>query len=104
MRRAEIGNIWYTPPFHRTYANTETSFLLMGYLFDDLKYRRVEWKCDNENLKSKEAALKLGFTFEGIFRQHMIIKGKNRDTAWFSVTDKEWKEQVKKCLFQRSSL
>ena len=65
-------------------------FLLLRHLFDDLGYRRVEWKCDAENLRSRVAARRLGFQFEGIFRQHFIIKGRNRDTAWFAMTDDYW--------------
>jgi len=95
-RCIEIGGIWYTPKFHRTYANTESAYLLLSHAFDVLKYRRVEWKCNNLNEASKTAALKLGFTYEGLFRQHMIIKGLNRDTAWFSVIDSEWPEVKKK--------
>jgi RimJ/RimL family protein N-acetyltransferase len=99
-RSLEIGNIWYAPEFQRTYANTESVFLALTHAFEEMGYRRVEWKCDNLNEKSKNAALGLGFTFEGIFRQHMIIKGLNRDTAWFSVIDSEW-PAVKKRLQDR---
>jgi len=90
MRRIEIGGIWYTPKVQRTHVNTQSCYLLIKYAFEVLKYRRMEWKCDNLNEKSRKAAAGLGFTFEGIFRQHMIIKGRNRDTAWFSITDSEW--------------
>ena len=101
MRRLELGSIWYTPRFHKTYANTETCYLLLKHAFDDLKYRRVEWKCDNRNDPSKVAAQKLGFTFEGLFRQHMIIKGLNRDTAYFSIIDSEWNDHIKQNLLNK---
>jgi len=87
---AELGNIWYSPSAQRTKANTESCYLLLRYCFEQLGYRRMEWKCDARNEPSRNAALRLGFTFEGIFRQHMIIKGENRDTAWFSMLDHEW--------------
>lgn len=90
MRHIELGHIWYSPDAQRSEANTETAFLMMREAFDELGYRRVEWKCDALNARSRAAALRLGFTFEGVFRQHMIVKGRNRDTAWFSVTDAEW--------------
>ena len=87
---AELGNIWYAPAAQRTKANTEACYLLLRNCFEDLGYRRMEWKCDARNDPSRNAALRLGFTFEGIFRQHMIIKGENRDTAWFAMLDHEW--------------
>lgn len=90
MGRAELGHIWYGPVAQKTRVNTETIYLLLRYLFEELGYRRVEWKCDNANQESKRAAARLGFTPEGVFRQHMIVKGKNRDTAWFSILDSEW--------------
>jgi RimJ/RimL family protein N-acetyltransferase len=86
----EVGNIKYAPALQRTAAATEAMFLLMRYVFDDLGYRRYEWKCDSFNEPSRAAALRLGFTFEGIFRQAVVYKGRNRDTAWFSIIDKEW--------------
>ncbi len=86
----EIGNIYWGPKMSRTPAATEAQFLFMRYAFDDLGYRRYEWKCDNANEPSKRAAERFGFQFEGVFRQHLVVKGKNRDTAWFSVIDKEW--------------
>lgn len=89
-RSIEIGSIWYVPAFQRTKANTEIAYLLMRHAFDALGYRRVEWKCNALNDRSRAAALRLGFQYEGTFRQHMIVKGKNRDTAWFSVIDAEW--------------
>jgi RimJ/RimL family protein N-acetyltransferase len=90
MGRAELGHIWYSPLVQKSMVNTEVIFLLLRYLFDDLRYRRVEWKCDNENEVSKQAALRLGFRYEGLFRKHLIVKGRNRDTAWFAMLDDEW--------------
>lgn len=87
---AELGNIWHVPAAQRTKANTEACFLLLRHCFENLHYRRMEWKCDARNERSRRAALRLGFTFEGIFRQHMLIKGENRDTAWFAMLDHEW--------------
>ena len=89
-RRIEIGHIWYVPAAQRTRANTEAAFLLLRHAFEELGYRRVEWKSDALNARSRAAAERLGFTFEGIFRQHMIVKGRSRDTAWFSMLDTEW--------------
>jgi RimJ/RimL family protein N-acetyltransferase len=78
------------PHHQRTKANTEVAYLLMREAFERLGYRRVEWKCDALNERSRHAALRLGFSYEGLFRQHMIVKGRNRDTTWFSVIDAEW--------------
>jgi RimJ/RimL family protein N-acetyltransferase len=89
-RRLELGHIWYIPRAQRTAANTEATYLLLDEAFDHYRVRRVEWKCDSMNEKSMQAALRLGFTFEGTFRKHMIVKGRNRDTAWFSITDSDW--------------
>ncbi|MGB3643815.1 MAG: GNAT family protein [Mesorhizobium sp.] len=86
----EIGNVYWGPQMARTPMATEAQFLFTRYAFDELGYRRYEWKCDNDNRPSKRAAERFGFTFEGIFRQDRVIKGKNRDTAWFSIIDKEW--------------
>jgi RimJ/RimL family protein N-acetyltransferase len=86
----EIGHIWFATPLQRTTAATEAIFLLARHAFDDLGYRRLEWKCNAENEKSRRAALRFGFTFEGIFRNHMVVKGRNRDSAWYSITDDEW--------------
>lgn len=86
----EIGNIYWGPLISRKVAATEAQYLFMCYIFDELGYRRYEWKCNNDNLPSKKAAERFGFSFEGIFRQHMVAKGKNRDTAWYSVIDSEW--------------
>jgi RimJ/RimL family protein N-acetyltransferase len=85
----EIGHIWIVPAIQRTRQATEAIFLLMREAFD-LGYRRLEWKCNALNAPSRRAALRFGFTFEGIFRQHMIVKGRNRDTAWFAMMDHEW--------------
>ncbi|MEZ5879292.1 MAG: GNAT family protein [Nitratireductor sp.] len=86
----EIGNIYWGPLIARKRAATEALYLFMRHAFADLGYRRFEWKCNNDNEPSKRAALRFGFTFEGVFRQHVIVKGLNRDTAWFSIIDKEW--------------
>lgn len=87
--RVEVGNVWYGPIAQRGATNTETVHLLLREVFS-CGYRRVEWKCDALNARSRNAAVRLGFHFEGIFRQHMIVKGRNRDTAWFSMLSTEW--------------
>ncbi len=89
-RVIEVGNILFTPAMQKTPGATETMVLMAGIVFDDLRYRRYEWKCNALNAPSRAAAERLGFTFEGVFRQHMIVKGRNRDTAWFSMLDSEW--------------
>jgi RimJ/RimL family protein N-acetyltransferase len=89
-RCIEVGNIIFTPGLQRSSGATEAMYLLARHAFDDLGYRRYEWKCNALNEPSRRAALRLGFTFEGIFRQHMIVKGRNRDTAWFAMLDSEW--------------
>ena len=102
MRTLELGNIWYAPIVHHTKINTEVIFLMLKEIFDVLNYRRVEWKCDALNARSRNAALRLGFSFEGIFRQHYIIKDRNRDTAWFSMLDRDWtvfKKNMQKWLY-----
>ncbi len=86
----EIGNIWFGPTMQRTTAATETIYLLARHAFDELGYRRLEWKCNALNAASRRAADRFGFTFEGIFRAHMVIKGRNRDTAWYAIVDDEW--------------
>lgn len=86
----EIGHIHWGPAMQRRPAATEAHYLFMRHIFDDLGYRRWEWKCNNANLPSKRAADRFGFAFEGIFRQHMVLKGLNRDTAWYSIVDGEW--------------
>jgi RimJ/RimL family protein N-acetyltransferase len=88
-RVIEIGHVMYSPTLQRTIAATELQYLLAGKAFRD-GYRRLEWKCDSNNLASSRAAIRLGYSFEGIFRQHMIVKGRNRDSAWFSISDNEW--------------
>ena len=86
----EVGNILLAPGLQRTAAATEAMYLMARHVFETLGYRRYEWKCNAQNLPSLRAAERLGFTFEGIFRQHMAVKGQNRDTAWFSMLDHEW--------------
>jgi RimJ/RimL family protein N-acetyltransferase len=86
----EVGNVLFSPQLQRTPAATEAMYLMMRHAFDDLGYRRYEWKCNAQNLPSRKAADRLGFSFEGVFRQHMVVKGKNRDTAWYSLLDSEW--------------
>jgi RimJ/RimL family protein N-acetyltransferase len=98
-RTIEVGSILYTPRLQRTPMATEAMYLMARHIFEDLGYRRYEWKCNALNGPSRKAALRFGFTFEGIFRQHMIIKGRNRDTAWFSILDSEW--PVRKANFER---
>ena len=86
----EIGNIWMAPALQQTREATEAIYLMIRHAFDDLGVRRLEWKCDALNEPSRRAAKRFGFQFEGIFRQHFIIKGRNRDTAWFAMIDKDW--------------
>jgi RimJ/RimL family protein N-acetyltransferase len=86
----ELGNIWFSPLLQRTPAATEAIFLLAAHAFDDLGYRRLEWKCNALNAPSRNAALRYGFLYEGLFLQHRVIKGHNRDTAWFAITDRRW--------------
>ena len=99
MRVIEVGHIVYTPRLQRTPLGTEAQYLLAGYVFETLGYRRYEWKCNALNAPSRRAALRYGFTFEGIFRQHLISKGRNRDTAWFSILDSEW--PTRRAAFER---
>ena len=94
----EVGYIAYAKNLQKTVESTEAMFLMMKNAFDKLGYRRYEWKCDNLNERSRKAALRLGFKFEGIFRQATIYKNRNRDTAWYSIIDKEWKKHKKKYL------
>jgi len=98
-RVIEVGNILYTPRLQQTTSATEAMYLMARHVFEDLGYRRYEWKCNALNAPSRRAALRFGFTFEGIFRQHMIVKGRNRDTAWFSMLDSEWPDR--KANFER---
>ena len=99
MRVIEVGNILYSPVLQRTPLGTEAQYLVARYAIETLGYRRYEWKCDSLNAPSRRAALRYGFIFEGIFRQHMIVKSRNRDTAWFSIIDSEW--PVRKASFER---
>lgn len=89
-RVIEVGSLMFGRELQRRRGATEAMYLLARYAFEELGYRRYEWKCNARNEASRKAALRLGFTFEGIFRQHMVIKGLNRDTAWFSILDSEW--------------
>jgi RimJ/RimL family protein N-acetyltransferase len=86
----EIGHIWFGSQLQRTTAATEAIYLLARHAFDDLGYRRLEWKCNALNATSRRAAERFGFTFEGTFRKHQIVKGRNRDTAWYAITDEDW--------------
>ncbi len=86
----EVGHIHFSPLLQRTTLATEAMFLMMSRVFDELGYRRYEWKCDALNEPSRKAALRLGFSFEGIFRQATMYKGRNRDTAWYAIIDKDW--------------
>jgi RimJ/RimL family protein N-acetyltransferase len=86
----EVGHIHYSPQLQKTAAATEAMYLMMRRVFDELGYRRYEWKCDALNAGSRKAAVRLGFLFEGVFRQATIYKGRNRDTAWYSIIDREW--------------
>ncbi|CRM81611.1 Putative ribosomal N-acetyltransferase YdaF [Pseudomonas sp. 22 E 5] len=87
--RIEIGHVTFGAPMQRSPKSTEAVYLLAKYAFEQ-GYRRLEWKCNNGNARSKYAAERLGFSFEGVFRQHMVVKGQNRDTAWYSILDSEW--------------
>jgi len=99
MRTIEIGFVVYSPALQRTRLGSEAQYLLARYVFETLGFRRYEWKCNALNAASRRAALRYGFTFEGIFRQHMIVKGRNRDTAWLSMLDREW--PARKANFER---
>lgn len=95
----EVGFVAFSPTLQRSRISTEAQFLLMSHVFDELGYRRYEWKCDSLNERSRNAAERLGFQYEGTFRQALVYKGRNRDTAWFSIIDKEW--PVVKAAFQQ---
>ncbi len=95
----EVGGIAYAPWFQRTRAATDAMYLFACLVFDRLGYRRYEWKCNNLNDRSKRAAERLGFRFEGVFRNHMVVKGRSRDTAWFSITEEEW--PTRKAAYER---
>jgi RimJ/RimL family protein N-acetyltransferase len=99
MRVVEVGHIVYSPALQRTALATEAQYLLARYAFETLGYRRYEWKCHSDNAASRRAALRYGFMFEGILRQQMIAKGRNRDTAMFSMLDSEW--PARKVNFER---
>jgi hypothetical protein len=90
MGSIEVGHLSYSPALQRTPISTEAMFLMMKRVFVDWGYRRYEWKCDSLNAPSVAAAQRLGFRFEGLFRNHVTMKGRNRDTAWFSITEEEW--------------
>jgi RimJ/RimL family protein N-acetyltransferase len=92
-RVIEVGNIFYAPSLARSAAATEAMYLMARHVFEDLGYRRYEWKCNALNEPSRRAALRLGFSFEGVFRRHMIQKGRSRDTAWYAMLDREWPER-----------
>jgi RimJ/RimL family protein N-acetyltransferase len=94
----EIGHLLFTPRLQRTRQATEAIYLWLRHAFDDLGNRRMEWKCNALNAPSRAAAARFGFTFEGVFRQHMVVKGRNRDTAWYSITDSEW--PVRRAAFE----
>jgi RimJ/RimL family protein N-acetyltransferase len=98
-RAIEVGDIMFTPALQRTRTATEAMYLMAKHVFEDLGYRRYEWKCNDLNARSKRAAVRFGFTFEGVFRQHMIIKGRNRDTAWFAMLDSDW--PARRAAFER---
>lgn len=105
MRRLELGHIWYSTDYQRTKVNTEAIYLMLSQTFDQLHYRRAEWKCDSLNARSRQAALRLGFSFEGLFKQHFIVKGRNRDTTWFAMTDHEWpgvKQNMERWLYEEN--
>ena len=105
--RAEIGHVWFTPTVHKSKVNTESQFLLLQHLFDQHSYRRVEWKCNSLNHASRTTATRMGFIYEGRFRQHMFVRGRNRDTDWFAMTDKEWlrcKSNFEKWLYSHENI
>jgi RimJ/RimL family protein N-acetyltransferase len=99
MRNVEVGHVVYSPALQRKPLATEAQYLLAKYVFETLGYRRYEWKCNVLNEASYNAALRLGFSYEGLFRQHMIVKGRSRDTAWFSMLDGKW--PTRKAAFDR---
>jgi len=99
MRVIEVGHVLYSPTLQRTPLGTEAQYLLARYVFEDLGYRRYEWKCDALNSASRRAALRYGFVYEGTFRQYMIAKGRNRDNSWYSMLDSEW--PARKQSFER---
>jgi RimJ/RimL family protein N-acetyltransferase len=86
----EVGHIWFGTPLQRTTAASEAIYLLAARAFDELGYRRLEWKCNALNTASRRAAERFGFSFEGVFRKHQVVKGRNRDTAWYAIVDEDW--------------
>jgi RimJ/RimL family protein N-acetyltransferase len=101
--KIELGGIWYSPIVQGTRANTEATYLMLKHAFE-LGYRRLEWKCHSHNERSRRAALRLGFKFEGIQDSHFVIKERNRDTAWFRMLDTEWpaaKEKLEQFLYDQ---
>jgi len=99
MRVCEVGHVVYSPTLMRTPLATEAQYLLARHVFETLRYRRYEWKCHSENAASRRAALRYGFSFECIMKQHVIAKGRNRDSAWFSMLDGNW--PARKARFER---
>ncbi len=99
MRVVEVGNVVLSPALQKTPLATEAQYLLARYAFETLRYRRYEWKCNALNAASRRAALRFGFAFEGIFRNHVIVKGRNRDSAWFAIIESEW--PARKAAFER---
>lgn len=99
MKVIEVGSIVYAPALQRTPLGTEAQYLLARYAFETLGYRRYEWKCDALNAASRRAALRYGFVFEGIFRKHMILNGRSRDTAWYAIVENDW--PARKAAFER---
>ena len=97
-RVIEVGSVTYGERLKRTRAATEVQYLLAQYVFETLRYRRYEWKCDALNEPSRRAAERLGFTYEGTFRQAVVYKGRNRDTAWYSMLDTEWEQRKNRLL------
>jgi RimJ/RimL family protein N-acetyltransferase len=95
----EIGHIWFAPSLQKSRAASEAIYLLARHAFEELGYRRLEWKCDALNAPSMRAARRFGFTYEGTFRQHMVVKGRNRDTAWFALLDRDW--PLQRAAFER---
>lgn len=98
-RVMEVGSIQYSPRLQHSAGATEAMYLMARHAFEDLGYRRYEWKCNALHTRSRKAALRLGFQFEGIFHQHMIVKGRNRDTAWFAMLDRDW--PARKAAFEK---
>jgi len=90
---AEIGSVWYSNEARNTEINSAAVLLILTYLFENLHYRRIAWKCDNDNTSSIHAAESLGFEYEGTFKKHLMIKGRNRDTVWFSIINDSWSQK-----------